>query len=124
LDFHPNFDGVFVVTIELAHSLDPSHEGALSAIALQFASAGVGAWGYQQQVDFVDELFATVAVGVVMVENGLEKRVALAVKKTAGDGLIASDESLCHSQVFCIYPLYFHYDFLFPRQIYIFNSQF
>jgi hypothetical protein len=84
------------VTVIQAYGLEPSGEGALATIAFELAFAGVGTRREQQHVNLVDELLAAVAICVIMVVNGLEQRITLAVEIATGDPLIASDERFGH----------------------------
>lgn len=80
-----------LIAIALSDHFQPIGERAAESEALQVGLLGVGIRKHQVEVDLVDELGAGFAVGVVVVEIGLEKWVALVVEEHARNALILAE---------------------------------
>ena len=83
------------MAVVLGDNLQPVDELAFEAEGLKFAQVALAALGHDINVNLVDELDAVFAVGVVLLEKGLEEGVALLVEIGDGDGLVASEKA-CH----------------------------
>ena len=80
-----------LIAIALSDHFQPIGERAAESETLQVGLLGVGIRKHQVEVDLVDELDAGFAVGVVVVEIGLEKWVALVVEEHARSALILAE---------------------------------
>ena len=108
VDGHAGLGLVFLVAVVQAGSLQPAGQRTLALEVLHLALPRIPAGSQHHDIYLINELLAVVAVGIVVVVDGLEEGVALLVEIPAGNHVVPLYQGIGYSQVFMIYPLDFH----------------
>lgn len=88
-----------MVAIVKANRFQPACQGAFTTVVLHLAVSSF-IRGNDNDINLIHKLFAAFAVGVVVVVDGLEERIALLIEIAARNYLVPPDKGFRYLEVF------------------------